>query len=260
MKHYILLLLLICGFHGISQEIKYLSPAVGNYISKYRYLVSDGKVGQDSLLIGEYKFNSLGFCVEEYQQDILSKTIYIYQNDSILLSSDQYINGSEDPVIQKKYFYDDNNLLIKIREYIFNTTSNSTKFKYNKNLQLTDEIVKRKDRTTQSKTKKYYIDDLLSTEEIISKSYEKKKFHFYEYNKNKQLESFYYGYKKSERILFKTYEYNDLGKLFKMSQYDCDEHTIAYEYDNLGNKIFERKFIDGRLVSITKIYYSNITI
>jgi hypothetical protein len=260
MKHYILLLLLICGFHGMSQEIKYLSPAIGNYISKYRYLVSDGKVGQDSLLIGEYKFNSLGFCVEEYQQDILSKTIYIYQNDSILLSSDQYINGSEYAVIQKKYFYDDDNLLVKVRQYIFNTNSNSTIFKYNKKRQLTSEIVKLENRTTQSKTKKYYSEDLLSHEEIVYMSDRTKKFHFYEYNKNRQLESFYHGIKKDEKILFKTYEYSTLGKLIKMSQYDCDKHTIAYEYDNLGNKIFERKFIDGRLVSITKIYYSNIAI
>jgi len=260
MKHFFLLLLISANFCGISQDIKYLNPAHGNNISKYRFLVTDGKIGQDSLLIGEYKFNRLGFCIEEHQKDILSKIIYSYQNDSILLLSDQYINGSEYPVIQKKYFYDDNNLLIKIREYIFNTTSNSTKFKYNKSRQLTDEIVKLKDRTTQSKTKKYYVDDLLSTEEIISKSYEKKKFHFYEYNKNRQLESFYYGYKVDERILFKTYEYNDLGKLFKMSQFDCDEHTIKYEYDELENKILERKFIDSKLVSITKFYYSNIAI
>lgn len=258
LKHYFLLLLLFGSLHGKSQEIKYLSPAFGNNILKYRFLVSDGKVGRDSLLIGEYKFKSLGFCVEEYQQDILSKTIYIYQNDSILISSCQYINDGENPVIQKKYYYDDNNLLVRIREYIFNNSLTSTIFKYNKNRQLTSEIVKLKNRTTQSKTKKFYLDDLLSKEEIVYISDRRKKFQYYEYNKNKQLKNYYYGYENAERILFKTYEYNTTGKLIKMSQFDCDQHTIENEYNSLGNKVLEKKFTNGLLVSITKIYYTQI--
>ncbi len=261
-KTLIFLFILVVNLQGIAQDIKYINAPVGTKILKYNFQINDGVETNDSVLAAEYLYNVRGYCIEENNYDTFKRNEYRYKDDTLLTSiryfeitNDNYDTSGQQLVIEIKLFYNDQNLLTKIMQYAFNTIYKSTILKYNKDLQVSEKKVKLQDRTTQCKTKKYYTNNLLSKEVKFSMFDRRKTYFHYEYNKSGQLTAYYGGIKKGDRIFLKGYEYNAAGQLVKLSNYECDQFSMEFEYDNQNNKILEKRYLDGLLISKSKYHY-----
>jgi hypothetical protein len=249
--------ILISNQFGYSQQISYLEPSKGNKIYKYRINI-DNVVGIiDSTLLAEYSFNSAGFCVDNDQFESNSKTRYFYKDDTILISSNFYGGSMDNYSLNSETlnFFNPKNQLIKTEIKLSGHVHTIIEYKYDGKHRNIKDIIKSSNKKTIGKKKRFYNGNLLIMEEYWHKDGNYKSYTHFNYNVKGQISELYHGRTKNEKTLIAKYHYQPNGIIIKNDVNSCEDILSETIYDAKMNILSEKKYQNGRLISLIKYHY-----